>query len=219
MIGLYVYYGSVLQELAGKGPRTMRWVVLIYQRYWNCKENVIVFTDGCRYTIHEVLRDGRSTGGDTMEPVYLSIRQEATGRRMRQLIREKGYSVREIQEAMGFENPQAVYKWLSGKSLPSLDNFLILSRVLHTSIEDILVVDGDIAVLWDMIKFKDRCWSAVECASMLAVSRYRKIPFIQFLYGADNLSSDQWEIRDLELYGLTNAEKYMLLAFECGLAM
>ena len=138
---------------------------------------------------------------------------------MRQLIREKGYSVREIQEAMGFENPQAVYKWLSGKSLPSLDNFLILSRVLHTSIEDILVVDGDIAVLWDMIKFKDRCWSAVECASMLAVSRYRKIPFIQFLYGADNLSSDQWEIRDLELYGLTNAEKYMLLAFECGLAM
>lgn len=59
----------------------------------------------------------------------------------------------------------------------------------------------------------------MECASMLAVSRYRKIPFIQFLYGADYLSSDKWEIRDLELYGLTNAEKYMLLAFECGLAL
>lgn len=59
----------------------------------------------------------------------------------------------------------------------------------------------------------------MECASMLAVSQYREIPFIQFLYGADNLSSDKWEIRDLELYGLTNAEKYMLLAFECGLAL
>ena len=59
----------------------------------------------------------------------------------------------------------------------------------------------------------------MECASMLAVSRYRQIPFIQFLYGADNLSSDTWEIRDLALYGLTNAEKYMVLAFECGLAM
>lgn len=59
----------------------------------------------------------------------------------------------------------------------------------------------------------------MECASMLAVSRYRGIPFIQFLYGADDLSSDKWEIRDLELYGLTNAEKYMLLAFECGLEM
>lgn len=59
----------------------------------------------------------------------------------------------------------------------------------------------------------------MECASMLAVSKYRHIPFIQFLYGADNLSSDTWEIRDLNLYGLNNAEKYMVLAFECGLAL
>ena len=59
----------------------------------------------------------------------------------------------------------------------------------------------------------------MECASMLAVSKYRHIPFIQFLYGADNLSSDTWEIRDLSLYGLNNAEKYMVLAFECGLAI
>lgn len=59
----------------------------------------------------------------------------------------------------------------------------------------------------------------MECASMLAVAKYRHIPFIQFLYGADNLSSDTWEIRDLNLYGLNNAEKYMLLAFECGLAL
>ena len=59
----------------------------------------------------------------------------------------------------------------------------------------------------------------MECASMLAVAKYRHIPFIQFLYGADNLSSDIWDMRDLALYGLTNAEKYMVLAFECGLAM
>lgn len=59
----------------------------------------------------------------------------------------------------------------------------------------------------------------MECAAMLAVSQYRKIPFIQFLYGADDLSSDKWDIRDLALHGLTNAEKYMLLAFECGLVM
>ena len=54
---------------------------------------------------------------------------------------------------------------------------------------------------------------------MLAAARYRHIPFIQFLYGADNLSSDTWGIQELGLYGLTNAEKYMVLAFGCGLAM
>ncbi len=59
----------------------------------------------------------------------------------------------------------------------------------------------------------------MECASMLAVAKYRHISFIQFLYGADNLSSDTWEIRDLNLYGLNNAEKYMFLALECGLAL
>lgn len=59
----------------------------------------------------------------------------------------------------------------------------------------------------------------MECASMLAAAKYRNIPLIQFLYGADNLSSDTWEIRDLASYGLTNAEKYMVLAFECGLAL
>ena len=57
-------------------------------------------------------------------------------------------SNREIQGAFGFESPQAIYKWIAGKSLPSLDNFIILSRLLHTSIENILVIDGDIPRLW-----------------------------------------------------------------------
>ena len=79
-----------------------------------------------------------------MEPVYVSIRPTETGKRIKRLLLENGYTIREIQGAFGFENPQAIYKWISGKSLPSLDNFIILSRLLHTSIEDILVIDGDI---------------------------------------------------------------------------
>ena len=72
--------------------------------------------------------------------------QEETGAQIRKLMMKNGYTVRDVQGAMGFENPQAIYKWISGKSLPSLDNFLILSRLLHASIEDILVVDGDIVM-------------------------------------------------------------------------
>ena len=79
-----------------------------------------------------------------MKAVYISISQKETGRRIRQMTADRGYSVKDIQEAMGFENPQAVYKWMSGKSLPSLDNLIILSRILNTSIESILVIDGDI---------------------------------------------------------------------------
>ena len=85
-----------------------------------------------------------------MEPMYLSIQQKETGRHIKKLLMEKGYTVKDVQSVMGFENPQAIYKWISGRSLPSLDNFIILSRLLHTSIEDILVIDGDIARLWDI---------------------------------------------------------------------
>ena len=66
---------------------------------------------------------------------------------IKKLLKENGYTVKDVQNAMGFENPQAIYKWLSGRSLPSLDNFVILSRLLHTSMEDILVIDGDIVLL------------------------------------------------------------------------
>ena len=86
-----------------------------------------------------------------MEPMYLSIQPEKTGERIRKLLLEQGYTIREIQGAFGFENPQAIYKWLSGKSLPSIDNFIILNRLLHTTIEDILVIDGDIPRLLDIL--------------------------------------------------------------------
>lgn len=78
-----------------------------------------------------------------MEPMYMLIKSKETGDRIRQLITENGYTVRDVQEVMGFENPQAVYKWLSGKSLPSLDNLLILSKLLNKTMEEILVIDGD----------------------------------------------------------------------------
>ena len=85
-----------------------------------------------------------------MEPnVFAGPAKRKQGRQIKKLHRGKWLNTsKNVQNAMGFENPQAVYKWISGRSLPSLDNFVILSRLLHTSIEDILVIDGDIVRLW-----------------------------------------------------------------------
>lgn len=55
-----------------------------------------------------------------MEPMYLQVLQKETGRQIKKLLVENGYTVKDVQNAMGFENPQAVYKWISGRSLPSL---------------------------------------------------------------------------------------------------
>ena len=82
-----------------------------------------------------------------MEPMYVSIQQRETGKQIKKLLMQHGYTVKDVQQAMGFENPQAIYKWISGRSLPSIDNLVILSRLLHISMEDILVIDGDIVRL------------------------------------------------------------------------
>ena len=42
-----------------------------------------------------------------MEPMYLSIQPVETGKRIKQLLSEQNYTIREIQGAFGFENPQS----------------------------------------------------------------------------------------------------------------
>jgi len=62
-----------------------------------------------------------------------------TGNRINSLRKLNGLSVKGIQEAMGFNTPQAVYKWMRGEALPSLDNLVILSELFDTAIDEILV--------------------------------------------------------------------------------
>jgi transcriptional regulator with XRE-family HTH domain len=76
-----------------------------------------------------------------MAPVYITIDPEATGRNIRVLMAQNGYDIDDVREACGNVSPQAVYKWLSGKSLPSIDNLKILSVIFGTTMEGILVTD------------------------------------------------------------------------------
>lgn len=62
----------------------------------------------------------------------------ATGNRIKELRKQNNISVKEICEYMGFENPQAVYKWQRGECLPSVDNLYALSRLFGTSMDEIL---------------------------------------------------------------------------------
>lgn len=76
-----------------------------------------------------------------MAPVYITIDPEATGRNIRVLMTQNGYDIDDVREACGNVSAQAVYKWLSGKSLPSIDNLKILSVIFGTTMEGILVTD------------------------------------------------------------------------------
>lgn len=64
---------------------------------------------------------------------------KATGERINQLRKDNNLRVTDVAEYMGFESTQAVYKWQRGEGLPTVDNLYALSRLLHTSVDDILI--------------------------------------------------------------------------------
>ena len=45
----------------------------------------------------------------------------------------------------GFATPQAIYKWIHGTSMPTIDNLVILAAVLGVSMDEIVVV-GTVSV-------------------------------------------------------------------------
>ena len=67
---------------------------------------------------------------------------EATGRRIRELRREKKVTVEMIGEYLNCSE-QAVYKWQRGDSLPTVDNLYALSRLFETSVDAILIGDKE----------------------------------------------------------------------------
>lgn len=63
----------------------------------------------------------------------------ATGKNIMRLREERGMTVRDLQAYFGFEEPQAIYKWQRGKSLPTVDNLYALGALLDVPMEEILV--------------------------------------------------------------------------------
>ena len=62
-----------------------------------------------------------------------------TGINIDDLRMSAGLSVKDIQSVFGFSTPQAVYKWIRGDSIPSVDNLVVLAKVLGVTINDIII--------------------------------------------------------------------------------
>ena len=67
------------------------------------------------------------------------IDAEATARRIDALRIENHLTVRDLQDVFGFSSPQAVYGWIRARSVPSVDNLVVLASILHTTIDDLII--------------------------------------------------------------------------------
>ncbi len=74
---------------------------------------------------------------------------EATGAKIKTLMKQRGISPRQMQLILNFPYVQTVYNWFAGKNMPTIDNLVVLAQVLEVAMDDIIVtrmVEVDIVV-------------------------------------------------------------------------
>ena len=65
----------------------------------------------------------------------------ATGANIKALIKNKGLKVADVQIRCGFNTPQAIFKWMRGDAMPSIDNMVILAHILDVPIDEIIITN------------------------------------------------------------------------------
>lgn len=68
------------------------------------------------------------------------INMQATGQNIKRMMKDRGMTVKDVQEIFGFTTTQAVYKWIWGKTLPSIDNMVVIAKIFNVKIDDIIII-------------------------------------------------------------------------------
>lgn len=89
-------------------------------------------------TMYNVNRQGRP-----LRRIDISINMEKTGANIKRLVKNSGYSVRDIMQITGISSEQAIYKWFKGKSIPAIETQLALCELFGLDIHELLVLDGE----------------------------------------------------------------------------
>ena len=84
---------------------------------------------------------------------YPNIDMKMTGLRLKRLISNAGYTVKDIQNYLHLSCPQPIYRWYKGLILPSVDNLFMLSELLDIHMEELLVKKTTEVIIYDVVCF------------------------------------------------------------------
>lgn len=65
-----------------------------------------------------------------------TINMIETGKNIKTIMKLNNIKIVQIQQILGFNTPQAIYKWFRGEAMPTLDNMVVLAATLNTTIDD-----------------------------------------------------------------------------------
>ena len=76
-----------------------------------------------------------------MKTTYLKpvLDLAATGAKIKTVMKAKGITARELQIIMDFPYVQTIYNWFAGKNMPTIDNLVVLAKILAVPMDDLVV--------------------------------------------------------------------------------
>ena len=69
------------------------------------------------------------------------VNATATGERINQLRTDAGMTVKDMQKIFGFKNPNPIYAWFHGITLPTVERLVILAATLGVPMDEIIIVN------------------------------------------------------------------------------
>ncbi len=100
--------------------------------------------------------------------MYRPIDMKKTGLKIKKMLSEAGYDVKYIQSYLHLSCPQSIYRWLKGKTLPSVEHLSALSELLHVSMNELLVLQGESVIYrCDLERYYLNCERLLTYATML----------------------------------------------------
>lgn len=64
-----------------------------------------------------------------------------TGRNISRAMEDHGVRASDIMEACGLTTRNAIYRWMNGKSLPTIDHMVILAYMVETALQDLIAIE------------------------------------------------------------------------------
>ena len=65
---------------------------------------------------------------------------KATGMNIKNMIKQGGFKISDVQARCGFNTPQAIFKWMRGDSVPTIDNMIIIADMFGVTIDQIVII-------------------------------------------------------------------------------
>lgn len=99
-----------------------------------------------------------------MKTTYLKpvLDLAATGAKIKTVMKDKGITARELQIIMDFPYVQTIYNWFAGKNMPTIDNLVVLAKILAVPMDDLVVTSLVETVIDDEAEEELSAWQNME---------------------------------------------------------